>query len=132
MHWLDDFLATSQGKSNLSVRDQFKEDEDTQSLHDEENLIMPPDITPISESIEEEVKDTEPGFTFNTQKASKRESKTVQKSENKRQGIKGAEEITYCMTWNFPLLKAFLIPERKEKPRKKIQKIYFVDLWLLT
>ena len=53
MHWLDDFLVTSQGKSNLSVRDQFKEDEDTQSLHDEENVVMPPDITPISESIEE-------------------------------------------------------------------------------
>ena len=33
---------------------------------------MHQDITPTSESTEEEGEDTEPGFTFNTQKASKR------------------------------------------------------------
>ena len=68
IHWLDDFLAIRQGKNNLPVRDQFKEDEDKQSLHDEGNLVMPPDITPISELIEEDIEDTEQGFTFNTQK----------------------------------------------------------------
>ena len=36
MYWLDDFFSTRRGKSKLPVRDQFKEDEDTQSLHDEE------------------------------------------------------------------------------------------------
>ena len=38
---------------------------------------MSPDITPIPESIEEEGEDTESGFTFNTKKASKQESKIV-------------------------------------------------------
>ena len=71
-----------------TCRDQ--EDEDTQSLHDEEKLVITPDIMPTSESIEEEGKDTELGFTFNTQRASKGASKIVQNSENKRQGSKGA------------------------------------------
>ena len=62
MYWLDDFLATSQSKTNLPVKGQFKEDEDTQSLHDKENLVMIPDITSTSESIKEEEEDTEPGF----------------------------------------------------------------------
>ena len=38
--------------------------------------------------------------------------------------------MTCWMTWHFPLIKTFLIPKRNEKPRKKIQKIYFVNLWL--
>ena len=46
--------------------------------------------------------------------------------------LKEPEEMTYGTTWNFPLLNTFLIPERKEKRRKKKQKIYFVNLWLLT
>ena len=132
IHWLDDFLAIRQGKNNLPVRDQFKEDEDKQSLHDEGNLVMPPDITPISELIEEDIEDTEQGFTFNTQKVSKRVSKIVQKSKNKRQGIKGARGDDLLDDMEFSLLRTFLIPERKEKPRKKLQKIYFVNLWLLT
>ena len=33
--------AASQGKSNLPMRAQFNEDEDTQSLHDEKNLAIP-------------------------------------------------------------------------------------------
>ena len=63
MYWLDDFLATSQSKTNLPVKGQFKEDEDTQSLHDKENLVMIPDITSTSELIKEEEEDTEPGFS---------------------------------------------------------------------
>ena len=51
MHWLDHFLAIPQGESDLPVRDQFKEQEDTKSLHDEENLLMSICITPTSETI---------------------------------------------------------------------------------
>ena len=53
MDWLDDFLATSQGKGNLLMRSQFKEDEDRQSLNHEKNLVIPPDIIPTSKSIAE-------------------------------------------------------------------------------
>ena len=88
MHWLDDFFSTRQGKSKLPLRDQFKEDENTQSLHNEENLEIPPDVTPTS--IEEEREDTEPDFTPNTEKASKCAWKTVQKSGNKWQSTKRA------------------------------------------
>ena len=52
---------------------------------------MPPDITPTSKSIKQGGDDTEPCFTFNTQKTCKRALKIVQKSENKQQGIKGAQ-----------------------------------------
>ena len=48
IYCLDDFLASRQGKINLPVRDQFREGENTQSLHDEQNLAMPPDITQTS------------------------------------------------------------------------------------
>ena len=132
MHWLIDVLATRHGKSNLPVRDQFKESEDMQSLHDEKNVAMPPNITPISESIEEKVEKTEPGFTFNTQKTSKRVSKIVQKSENKRQGIKGARRDDLLDEMEFSLIKDLSDSRKKKKPRKKIQKIYFVSLWLLS
>lgn len=88
MHWLDDFFSTRQGKSKLPLRDQFKEDENTQSLHNEENLEIPPDVTPTS--IEEEREDTESDFTPNTEKASKCAWKTVQKSGNKWQSTKRA------------------------------------------
>ena len=57
------------------MRDQLKEDEDTQSLHNQGNLVMPPDITSTFESIEEEREDADPGFTFNTWKTSKHRSK---------------------------------------------------------
>ena len=57
------------------MRDQLKEDEDTQLLHNQENLVLPPDITLTFESIEEEREDADPGFTFNPWKASKRRSK---------------------------------------------------------
>ena len=87
MYWLDDFFSTRQGKSKLPVRDQFKEDEDIQSLHDEDNLVIPPDITPTSESIEEEGEDTELDFTSNTEKTSKHAWKIVHKSGNKWQSI---------------------------------------------
>ena len=63
------------GKTNLPVRDQLKEDEDTQLLHNQENLVMPPDIILTFESIEEEREDADPGFTFNPWKGSKRRSK---------------------------------------------------------
>ena len=63
-----------------------KEIRDTQSLHDEENLVMPPDIKQISEAIEVEREFAEPGFTFSSQKASIRVPKIMQKSENKQQG----------------------------------------------
>ena len=104
MHWLDDFFSTRQGKSKLPPRYQFKENEDTQSLHNEENLEIPPDITPTSESIEEEREDTESDFTSNTEKASKRAWKIVQKSGNKWQGIKGTrrnkllDDTEFCLT----------------------------------
>ena len=77
MHWLNHFLAIPQGKSNRPVRDQFKEEEDTQSLHDEENLLMNIYITPKSETIQEEEEDTEPGFMFNSQKDSLHASQIV-------------------------------------------------------
>ena len=79
MHWLDDFLARRQGKSNLPARDQFKEYGDAQSLLYEENLVIPSDITPTSQSIEEEGENTEPGFTFNTLKTHKNAWKIVLK-----------------------------------------------------
>ena len=93
---------------------------------------MPPDITPISESIEEEGEDTEPGFTFNTQKVSKRVSKIVQNSENKRQGNKGARRDDLLNDMEFCLIKDLSDPRKKKKPRKQMQKIYFVNFWLLT
>ena len=114
------------------MRGQFKKAEDTQSLHDEENLVIPPDIIPTSESIEEEVEDTDPHFMFNAQKASKRTSKIIQRSENKPQGIKRAQRNKLLDDMEFSLIKIFLIPKRKEKPRKKMQTIYFANLWLLA
>ena len=53
MNWLDDFLVTRQGKGNLLMRSQFKEDEDRQSLNHEKKLVIPSDIIPTSKSIAE-------------------------------------------------------------------------------
>ena len=117
MYWLDDFFSTRRGKSKLPVRDQFKEDEDTQSLHDEENLVIPPDITPVSELIEEG-EDTEPDFTFNNQKTSKRASKMAQKSENKWQGIKGARRNDLLDDMEFSLINE-LSDSRKRKTEEE-------------
>ena len=39
------------------------------------------------------------------------------KTENRRQGIKRAQRDDSWMTWNFPLLKTFLIPEKKNESR---------------
>ena len=79
---------------------------------------MPADITPISELTEEEGEDTEPGFTFNTQKASKRVSKIVQNSENKRQENKGARRDDLLDDMEFCLIKD-LSDSRKKKKAKE-------------
>ena len=87
---LVDFFSTRKGKSKLPPRDQFKEDGDIESLHKEENLVIPRDITPTSKSIDEKGQDKEPYFTFNTKKARKRASKIIPVSKSKWQGITGS------------------------------------------
>ena len=55
MHWLDDFFSARQGKSNLPLNDQFKKDEDTISSHEDENLVIPQDITQRKEKPREKM-----------------------------------------------------------------------------
>ena len=82
----------------------------------------------MSESIEEEDgENTEPDCRFNTQKASERTSKIVQKSKNKRQRIKEAPRNDLLDDMEFFLTKDFC-DCRKKKPRKKMQNIYFARL----
>ena len=66
---------------------------------------MPPDITPTSKSIKQGGDNTEPSFTFNTQKTCKRALKIVQKSENKQQGIKGARRDELLDDTQFSVIK---------------------------
>ena len=129
MNWLDDSVATRQGKSNLTLRSQFKEDEDTQSLYHEENLAISPDIILTSESIAEAGEYIELGFTFSTQKASKRVSKTVQKSENKWQRIKGARRADLLDDMAFFLNKDLCDCKKKKKSQgKKYRRLFCKSL----
>ena len=103
----------------MPVRGQFKKAEDTQSLHDEENLVILLDIIPTSESIEEEVEDTDPHFIFNAQKASKRISKIIQRSENKPQGIKRVQRNELLGDMEFSLIKNLSDSKKKRKTEEE-------------
>ena len=73
----------------------------------------------MSESIEEENgENTEPDCRFNTQKASERTSKIVQKPENKRQRIKEAPRKDLLDGMEFSLIKD-LCDCRKKKTEEE-------------
>ena len=111
------------------MRSQFKEDEETQSFHHEENLVIPPDIITTSESIAEAGEDIELGFTFNTRKASKCVSKIVQKSENKWQRIKGARTGDLLDDMAFSLNKDLCDCKKKKKSQgKKYRRLFCKSL----
>ena len=97
----------------------FQEDEDSQSLHDKEQFVISSDITPTSKSTEEKGEDTEPSLTFNTQKASKRASKTVQKIENKRQGVEEAQRNDLFEDIEFSLINGSSDFRKKRKATKE-------------
>ena len=79
----------------------------------------------MSESIEEENgENTEPDCRFNTQKASERTSKTVQKSKNKRQRIKEAPRKDLLDDMEFFLTKDFCDCRKKKTEEENAEYLF--------